>query len=257
MRGRWIAAAVVLVPAACSRPEPPDPAAMIEIEPADVRIDAVPLAGTVRGQILPPVPHVAGMGSPLNGQPARLRLRFDHDALPAAVDPLQRQVLIYPLAAYRALFPAGAQLLLDQRVSALRRLLAQRPEFVDGEEIPVLPDPGAPQAFRARVRYLSFDGGEGVAFITRYATGVASPAAPLVWTFQGVTDDGRYWVSVFHPVHAPDLPQSGPPYTAARHLEATHPDNFRPGLDTLAAVVRTLRVREPTLSIAVDGDGER
>lgn len=255
MRGRWIAAAVVLVPAACSRPAPPDPAAMITIAPADVRIDPAPLAGTVWGQVLPPVPHVAGMGSPLNGQPARLRIRFDHDALSVAVNPLQRQVLIYPLAAYRALFPAGARLVLDQHVSALHRLLAERPEFVDGEEIPVLPDPGAAQAFRARVRYLRFDGGAGVAFITRYGTGAASPAAPLVWTFQGVTDDGRYWVSAFHPVHAPDLPKTGPAYTAARHLEATRPDDFRPTLETLAAVARTLSIRESPLSITADRDG--
>jgi hypothetical protein len=257
MRGRWIAAAVVLVPAACSRPEPPDPAATIGIGPRDVRIEAAPIARTVSGQVLPPVPHVAGAGPPLNGQPARLRLRFDHDVLPAAVNPLQRQVLVYPLAAYRGLFPAGAQLVLDQRVSALRRLLAERPEFVDAEEIPVLPDPGAAQAFRARVRYLRFDGGAGVAFITRYTAGAASPAAPLVWTFQGMTDDGRYWVSVFHPVHAPDLPRTGPPYTTARHLDATRPDDFRPSLDTLAAVARTLRVREPPPPVAADGDGER
>ncbi|HEX5868782.1 MAG TPA: hypothetical protein VFY65_00130, partial [Longimicrobium sp.] len=220
MRGRWIAAAVVVVPAACSRPEPPDPAAMIGIGPADVRIEAAPIARTVSGRVLPPVQHVAGEGPPLNGQPARLRLHFDHDALPAAVNPLQRQVLVYPLAAYRALFPAGTQLVLDQRIDALHGLLAERPEFVDAEEIPVLPDPGAVQAFRARVRYLEFDGGAGVAFITRYTAQADSAGAPLVWTFQGVTDDGRYWISVFHPVHAPGLPETGPAYATARRLDA-------------------------------------
>jgi hypothetical protein len=256
MRGRWIAAAVVLVPAGCSRPETPDPAALIGIGPGDVRIEAASIAGTVSGQVLPPVPHVAGVGSPLNGQPARLRLRFDDDDLPPAVNPLQRQVLVYPLAAYRALFPAGEQLVLDQRVSALRRLLDERPEFVDAEEIPVLPDPGVAQAFRARVHYLRFEGGAGVAFITRYTADGANPAAPLVWTFQGLTDDGRYWVSAFHPIHAPGLPKTGPAYAAARQLEATHPDDFRPSLDTLAAVARTLRVREPPPPAVHDG-GER
>lgn len=257
MLGRWIAAAVVLVPAACSHPEPPDPAALIGIGPEDVRIDAAPVARTVSGQLLPPVPHVAGAEPPLNGQPARLRLRFDGEPLPAAVNPLQRQVLVYPLAAYRALFPAGEQVLLDQHIAALRRLLAERPEFVDGEEIPVLPEPEAAQAFRARIRYLRFDGGAGVAFITRYAAGAASPAGPLVWTFQGVTDDGRYWVSVFHPVDAPGLPGTGPPYVVARHLDATHADDFRPSPDTLAAVARTLRVREPPLPAAATADGVR
>jgi hypothetical protein len=245
MRGRWMAAALVVALGACSRPEPPDPAAMIAIGPEDVRIDAASVAGSVSGQLLPPVRYVAGAAPPLNGQPARLRLQFDGDPLAAAVNPLQRQVLVYPLAGYRALYPAGQQLLLDDRVAALRRLLAARPEFVDAEEIPVLPDPGAAQAFRARIRYLRFDGGAGVAFITRFATGTATRSGPLVWTFQGITDDGRYWVSAFHPVHAAGLPESGPEYATARHLDATHPGDIRPNPDTLAAVARTLRVREP------------
>ena len=245
MRGRWMSAVLVLGLDACSRPEPPDPAAMIGIGPQDVRIDAAPVARTVWGQLLPPVPHVAGAAPPLNGQPARLRLRFDGEPLPAAVDPVQRQVLVYPLAAYRALFRAGEQVLLDERVAALRRLLAERPEFVDADEIPVLPEPGAAQVFRARIRYLRFDGGAGVAFITRYAGGTASPDGPLVWTFQGLTDDGRYWVSAFHPVHATGLPETGPAYVVARHLDATHADDFHPSPDTLAAVARTLRIREP------------
>jgi hypothetical protein len=245
MRGRWMAVVLVLAPAACSRPVPPDPAAEIGIGPQDVRIDAAPVARTVSGQLLPPVRHVAGAAPALNGQPARLRLHFDGEPLPASVNPLQRQVLVYPLAAYRALFPAGEQVLLDQRVVALRRLLGAQPEFLDEMEIPILPDPESVQVFRARIRYLRFDGGTGVAFITRYGAGGDAPAGPLVWTFQGVTDDGRYWISVFHPVHASGLPTTGPAYAVARHLDAMHPDDFDPSPDTLAAMARTLRVREP------------
>jgi hypothetical protein len=256
MRGRWMAVVLVLFPAACSRPVPPDPAAEIAIGPQDVRIDAAPVARTVSGQLLPPVPHVAGAAPPLNGQPARLRLGFDGEPLPATVDPLQRQVLVYPLVAYRALFPAGEQVLLDQRVAALFRLLEDRPEFVDAEEIPVLPDPGTAQAFRARIRYLRFDGGSGVAFITRYPASEAFPTGSLTWTFQGVTDDGRYWVSVFHPVHASGLPTTGPAYAVARHLDAMHPDGIRPSPDTLAAIARTLRVREPP-PVAAQAGAER
>jgi hypothetical protein len=262
MRGGLSKAVLVLALGACSRPQPPDPAALIAIGPGDVGIDAAPVARTVSGQLLPPVTHVAGAVPSLNGQPARLRLRFDGDPLSAAVNPLERQVLVYPLAAYRALFPAGGQVLLDERVAALRRLLAEQPEFVDAEEIPVLPDPESAQAFRARIRYLRFDGGEGVAFITRYPTSGASPAGPLTWTFQGLTDDGRYWVSVFHPVHAPGLPRPGPEYTTVRHLDATLHGDFRPSPDTLAAVVGTLRVREPPpppadSSSSGKGEGDR
>lgn len=257
MRG-WRMAALVLALGACSRPEPPDPAAVIGIRPENVRIDPAPVAQTVWGQILPPVPHVAGAVPPLNGQPARLRLRFDGDSLPAVVDPLQRQVLVYPLAAYRALFPAGEQVLLDERVAAFRRLLARRPEFMDEEEIPILPDPGAAQPFRARIRYLRFDGGTGVAFITRYAAGEAARDSLLVWTFQGLTNDGRYWVSFFHPVHAQGLPKTGPEYATARRLDATHADDFRPSPDALAAVASTLRVREePLRPVTTVAGGER
>src|SRR5688572_28898250 len=70
MRGGWPTAVLVLALGACSRTQPPDPAALIAIGPKDVRIDAAPVARSVSGQLLPPVAHVAGAAPSLNGQPA-------------------------------------------------------------------------------------------------------------------------------------------------------------------------------------------
>ncbi|HVH11576.1 MAG TPA: hypothetical protein VM759_00920 [Longimicrobium sp.] len=245
MRGRWTAGALAFVLAACARDKAPDGASIIAIGPGDVRIVPAPVARSVTSRILPPVPHIAGSVPLLNGEPARIRIGFDGDELPESVDPLQRQMLVYPLDAYRALFPAGERVVLDERIAALRRLLADRPEFMDQEEIPVLPDAAAPQDFRARVRYLRFDGGAGVAFITRYTPAADSARSPLVWTFQGLTDDGRYWISFFHPIEVPGLPDNDSPDVVGHYVDALHASLFTPSPDALAALARTVRVREP------------
>lgn len=245
MLGWRMAGALALVLAACARDKAPDGASIIAIGPGDVRIVPTPVARSVSGRLLPPVAHVAGTVPLLNGEPARIRFGFDGDDLAAAVDPLQRQMLVYPLAAYRALFPAGERVVLDERIAALRRLLADRPEFVDQEEIPVLPDAASPQDFRARVRYLRFDGGAGVAFITRYTSPADSARTQLIWTFQGLTNDGRYWISFFHPIEVPGLPDNDAPDVVGHYVDALHASLFTPSPEDLAALARTVRVREP------------
>jgi hypothetical protein len=95
----------------------------------------------------------------------------------------------------------------------LESILALRPaEFETalepGTGIPVLPpDLCCVQTLRARIAYMNFQNGTGVRFLTDFR-GDASPITDgsVFYTFQGLTADGRYYVSVRLPVSHPSLP---------------------------------------------------
>lgn len=194
--------------------------------------------------------------------PAHLALTFDQETL--SDSPLARQLRAYPVEAWRALFQAHDPDLIDERIDRLTRLIADRPTDLAGprtgqNEIPVLPIIGASQVMVAQPRVLDFAGGSGVAFVTTYAQDPQPLTNDnLFYTFQGLTADGRTWISLFYPVRAAGLPASfadspaaADPQTfmngflaylgqATKELDALKPEQFRPDLGQLDALVRTI-----------------
>ena len=75
------------------------------------------------------------------------------------------------------------------------------------EELPFLPIQGAGQVLHVQEKFLSFQNGSGI----RYITQLSQAAFPLInkqdlfYTFQGLTSDGQYYVSVIMPVNLPYL----------------------------------------------------
>jgi hypothetical protein len=165
----------------------------------------------------------------------------------------QAQVLVYPTAAL---------LDLDRMVrlefSDLLALLAERPATIEGE-LPLLPLNNASQAMHARVRYLDFEQGSGVGYLTQVAMG---PSAinnqELFYTFQGVTADHAFFVAAFFPVSHPSLPATGqlsdeafanlmanyPAYLAeaVALLEAHDPATFSPDLTQIEELLLSLNI---------------
>lgn len=188
--------------------QPVDPAATlaeIGLTAEQLSIDPTGVAETITPQIRPAVPFDPKLSTSLDGEPAHLRFVFDGEDLSelGGVSPNQAQLLIYPVEAYQA--TGGDQV--SQRITALQTLLQDQPETVDGE-IPVLPAFGnAEQMVKAQVEYLDFGGGSGVRFITHYGV----DEAPITehgtfYTFQGLTDDGQYYVAYYHPAPTEMLP---------------------------------------------------
>ncbi|HEV3470273.1 MAG TPA: hypothetical protein VG148_13190 [Pyrinomonadaceae bacterium] len=99
-------------------------------------------------------------------------------------------------------------------VRDLRLLLRRRPAAPAGA-IPTLPFPDAHDAFRARLKYLRFKGGAGVAYLTQSQQdeGLVNNEQ-LTYEFRGLTDDGRHYVYASLPAAAPSLP---PTRDAASH----------------------------------------
>lgn len=121
------------------------------------------------------------------------------------------EIDIYPIATYKTVLAKSKSYTqkFEGDIRTLRAMLSEQPPSID-KKIPLLPfGIGASQVLRARVKYINFQNGRGVMFLTQYNI---EPALinnqGLTYTFQGLTDDGVYYVSAIFPVTAPFLPES-------------------------------------------------
>ena len=127
-------------------------------------------------------------------------------------------------------------------------------------DIPVLPGINAAQSLHAKVKYIYFTGGSGVAFLASYSQDV-SPVTNerLQYFFQGLSSDGQQYISVVYPVASKYLPNTAaevPPETmtalqtdpekyladTATALEQTAPTDFTPDLNSLDAMFKSIRI---------------
>ena len=155
----------------------------------------------------------------------------------------QPQILIYPADQYAQLG--------DQQRSIIERLqnilntqnfspqpipdmfITNRPQ----EGLPFLPLQGAGQVFHAQEKFLSFQNGSGI----RYVTQLGQAAFPLInnqdifYTFQGLTSDGKYYVSIIMPINLPYLAANYGPDAYINPTDVQNADKY-PGYvsDTIA-----------------------
>jgi hypothetical protein len=168
------------------------------------------------------------------------------------------QIVVYPAAAYAAMHPlAGAQ------IEQLQALLEARPS-TPGGTLPYLPLHNAAQVFHSQLAYLEFANGSGVRYVTAYSQD-ASPTTNqhLLYTFQGLTDDGGYYVAAFFPVTTAVLPDTVQvddweafninyaTYVAETKamLNDLSPLDYTPDFTLLDAVVTSLQV-EPDVDLS-------
>jgi putative hemolysin len=142
----------------------------------------------------------------MNGEiiPEHIRLSFSNYALSAAFH--EPRLYVYPVSEFETDGVAA------DRVASLRGLLdgGQLPAPGGGFEaatIPSLPLFNAGQLLHTQVAFVNFQGGQGVRFLTEYAQYYAPiNNSDLFYTFQGLTDDGQYYVAAILPVAHPSLP---------------------------------------------------
>jgi hypothetical protein len=91
----------------------------------------------------------------------------------------------------------------ERTLNELRRLIRRQPAALKGN-VPMLPFPDATEVFHVRVRYSRFRGGGGVAFLTQaQQDDNLINSQHVSYSFRGLTDDGRFYVSADFPVGAP------------------------------------------------------
>ncbi|NMC35150.1 MAG: hypothetical protein GYA36_22225 [Veillonellaceae bacterium] len=172
-------------------------------------------------------------------------------------------IRVYPVKEFAAMSDISAG-----RVSRMTELLASQ-TWKPGDSIPLLPGYSMMQIFQAQVKFLDFKNGRGV----RWLTELAPYSAPvnnqdLFYSYQGMTSDGKYWVSVMLPVNAAylqdnpesvDVPAAGLAFPSAvstirqqelesyytlmlRMLNNTPDAAFTPALDCLDKLVASIAI---------------
>lgn len=163
------------------------------------------------------------------------------------------QVFLYPVEALTAVNDTAAI-----EINKLQTILETQPDLTMSDTLPFLPLSGDQQATFARADYLTFTNGSGIRYLTQYAH-AESPInnQELVYTFQGLTDDGQYYIAAVLPISHPDLPatadeapieeaNSYDTYLAGviEQLNAASADAFTPNLDTLDSIINSLSVKD-------------
>ena len=165
---------------------------------------------------------------------------------------MQPQIFIYPVEELK-----GANEGASQIVASLQTLL-QAPQEIPN--MPFLPLFNAAQVMHAHVQYLDFKNGQGVRYLTEFDQGIVPiNNHELIYTYQGLTGDGRYYVAAVLPVNHPSLPAnetvSGneppeftsdfPAYLAnvAGMLNTQAAATFTPDLTLLDAMMSSIEIR--------------
>jgi hypothetical protein len=229
------------------------------------------LAREVRGETAAAAPLEAADEKPDGVYPEHVAFRLVGVSGAPANSYHEPIVRVCPVADYLKAFSVSPRHVRDaeRTLNELRLLLRRRPAALRGN-VPMLPFPDGTEAFHARVRYLRFRGGSGVAFITQ---GTQEEelinAQHTSYEFRGLTDDGRFYVSAEFPVGAPPIAASrdaAPHYGytpelglgdararrrydayvggVRRRLERLRPEQFRPDLRLYDELLGSLEIRK-------------
>jgi hypothetical protein len=115
---------------------------------------------------------------------------------------MKPQIFIYPVDELGKVNEGAGQI-----VTSLQTLLRSPQEI---ETMPFLPLFNAQQMIHAQLQYLDFQNGQGLRYLTWFSQGIMLVNNyELIYTYQGLTSDGNYYVAAVLPVNHPSLPIDG------------------------------------------------
>jgi hypothetical protein len=143
---------------------------------------------------------------------------------------MKPQIFIYPLAELGMMNEGAGKI-----VTSLQNLLRAPQEIPN---MPFLPLFNAAQVMHAHIQYLEFKSGQGMRYLTEFSQGIMPiNNYELIYTYQGITRDGKYYVAAVMPVNHPSLPTDG-------KVTGKEPPEFTSDfLAYLANVVKTLNTQ--------------
>jgi hypothetical protein len=165
------------------------------------------------------------------------------------------QIWVYPVQRFSELLPD----IIPARVYELQSFISTG--IWEEKVRPFLPTIFEKQSFVTHEKALSFNGGQGVRYVTQYTEG-PNPITNrnIIYTFQGLTDDEIYWVAVTLPISNPILPDEyntlPQGYTQERlmldydtyigevqsALNKQTLDSFTPGFNSLDKLVESITI---------------
>jgi hypothetical protein len=201
------------------------------------------IAKTVTVKIMPATANDPSGPPFMNGEPEHINVQFDNDKVSESTGVGDRQLVVYPLADYGKLFKGKEKKEFDKTVWDLQTIISKKS---DGgmKDLPVLPAIEAYQVFHTHVKHLLFKQGKGVAYVTCYAQD-ESPInnGDFFYTYQGITDDLKYYVSLFVPVKAKGFPKDCAAKKAKSILSGIPASNFTPDLEQIDKVVQSISIK--------------
>jgi hypothetical protein len=166
---------------------------------------------------------------------------------------MKAQIFIYPAGELAPANEGAGQIATD-----LQTLLQNQQA---GRNMPFLPLFNATQVMHAQVKYLDFKNGKGVRYLTQFNQGVMPiNNHELIYTFQGLSRDSKYYVAAVLPVNltglpadekvnVADSPEMGshfPKYVedVVNKLNQQSADAFNPGLDKLDRMIQSMEIKQ-------------
>jgi hypothetical protein len=164
------------------------------------------------------------------------------------------KIRVYPVEEFQIISPYASN-----TIDNLQQTLNNQPEGGLISNLPFLPMFNAAQLFSAKVEYFDFQNGSGIRYLTMYGQGI-SPVdnTNLFYTYQGITNDGRYYISAILPVINIGLPNDGSSQIEDYYqfeenweeylsetltwLEEQAPQNFFPNLEKLDLMLASFEI---------------
>jgi hypothetical protein len=198
----------------------------------------------------------ANSGAPWEIAPTHLRITLTEYQLQGKFH--QPQVYIYPADEYIRMNSNAAF-----QIESIKKIRAGAP--ILKETMPRVPWFNADLMIAANIKIIPFQNGQGVRTLTEYAQYYAPiNNNELVYHFQGLTNDDKYYIFAILPITAPILPENEKPdapvpeggipiptdigvnntyyFSVTEMLNSLSPDAFTPSLEALDALIQSILV---------------
>ena len=204
-------------------------------------------------------------GGPWAVAPQHLEFKLNDYSLPAGYFSII-SIDVYPAQDYANVY-AGANISLQR----LHTVLSNPSTLPSNDGMPQVPYFNAASMFAAQVKLLKFKNGNGVRMITQYGQAVGPVANNgTFYHYEGLTNDGKYYVIAVLPIEArflpngndpsAQVPEGGIPFPGYNYtdpgiynnyfkavtdkMNATSDDSFSPPLGTLDLLIQSLQVTQ-------------
>ncbi len=174
--------------------------------------------------------------------------------------PESRSLIVYPAKDWSWIYKRLGRSVEDP-LPPLKKVLDDEPNRLDIGLPSVAGYAGAREVFRTGTKYLQFHHGRGVRFLTVYQADMLPVTdQDVIYVFHGLTDDGKYWVTLNYPLTSRALPApdaalalladydrfvaSHKAYLedVAKKLGAARAEDFTPRLDRLDGMLESLTI---------------
>ena len=178
----------------------------VEYEGVSFRYDPA-VFGTVKSEIVPVQRLEEPDHKPDSVAPEHIHFTFDR-GYPRSGASLS----VYPVSEFPKVYSVNPESvkLMRGEIENLKKVLTEAAYRVDGQ-IPHLPYRDAHDTFYAKVRHVSFVNGKGILFVAHWEHGVEYVSNDkLIYRFEGLTNDGKYYVTAQTSIRVQFLPNESP-----------------------------------------------